>query len=60
MSGPLVHPPLLWIRPAGIHHGFLTASAVAALGSVLALVILPPARSFLPKLRLNPVPMPIH
>ena len=48
------------VGPAGIHHGFLAASAVAALGSVLALIVLPPARSFLPKLRLSPASMPVH
>jgi EmrB/QacA subfamily drug resistance transporter len=44
----------------GIDNAFLAAGAIAALGSVLALIVLPPARSFLPKLRLNPTTMPIH
>jgi EmrB/QacA subfamily drug resistance transporter len=44
----------------GIDNAFLAAAAVAALGSVLSLIVLPPARSFLPKLRLDPTTMPIH
>lgn len=48
------------VGPAGIHHGFLATSAVAALGSVLALIVLPPARTFLPKLRLSPASIPVH
>ncbi|HET7450890.1 MAG TPA: MFS transporter [Gaiellaceae bacterium] len=44
----------------GIDHAFLATGAVAACGSLLASLVLPPARSFLPKLRLSPSPMPIH
>jgi hypothetical protein len=44
----------------GIDHAFLATAAVAGFGSVLASIVLPPARSFLPKLRLNPSAMPIH
>lgn len=44
----------------GIADAFLAAGALAALGTLLALVVLPPARSFLPKLRLAPSSMPIH
>ncbi len=45
---------------AGIADGFLTAGALAAVGSLIALLVLPPASSFLPKLRLLPSSMPIH
>lgn len=45
---------------AGIANGFLTAGVLAAVGSVIALLVLPPASSFLPKLRLLPSSMPIH
>ena len=48
------------VGPAGIDHAFLAAGAVAALGSVLALIVLPPARTFLPRLRLSPATMPVH
>ena len=45
---------------AGIANGFATAGVLAAVGSVIALVVLPPASNFLPKLRLLPSSMPIH
>jgi hypothetical protein len=45
---------------AGIADAFLVAGALAAVGSLIALVVLPPARNFLPKLRLAPNAMPIH
>lgn len=48
------------VGAAGIGDAFLAAAAVAALGSILALIVLPPARTFLPKLRLSPTAMPIH
>jgi EmrB/QacA subfamily drug resistance transporter len=44
----------------GIADAFLVAGALAALGSLLALIVLPSARSFLPRLRLAPSSMPIH
>jgi EmrB/QacA subfamily drug resistance transporter len=44
---------------AGLGDAFLAAGALAAVASVLALVVLPSARSFLPRLRLAPS-MPIH
>jgi EmrB/QacA subfamily drug resistance transporter len=44
----------------GIADAFLAAGALAALGGVLALIVMPSARSFLPKLRLTPSSMPIH
>ena len=44
----------------GIQHAFLATGAVAVFGGALAVIVLPPARSFLPKLRLSPTTMPIH
>jgi EmrB/QacA subfamily drug resistance transporter len=44
----------------GIADAFLAAAALAALGSLIALIVLPSARSFLPRLRLAPASMPIH
>jgi EmrB/QacA subfamily drug resistance transporter len=48
------------ISADGIADAFLAAGAIAAVGSLLALVVLPSARSFLPKLRLAPSSMPTH
>jgi hypothetical protein len=48
------------VGTTGIDNAFLAAGAIAAIGSALALTVLPPARSFLPKLRLSPTTMPIH
>ena len=45
---------------SGIDDAFLIAAHVAAVGSIAALIALPAARVFLPKLRLNPQAMPIH
>jgi EmrB/QacA subfamily drug resistance transporter len=45
---------------AGIAHAFLIAAHVAAAASVLALVLLPAARTFLSMLRLNPQAMAAH
>src|SRR6185312_2559091 len=44
---------------AGIAHAFLIAGCVALIASVAALVLLPAAKTFLPKLRLAPA-MPMH
>lgn len=44
----------------GIDHAYLAIAAIAAFGSVLGSIVLPPARSFLPKLRVSSTPMPIH
>ncbi len=44
----------------GIGHAFIAGVAVTALGSITALVALPQARHFLPRLRLNPSAMPVH
>jgi EmrB/QacA subfamily drug resistance transporter len=45
---------------SGIGHAFLVAALVATLGSLVAIAVLPRAKHFLPKLRLNPQAMPIH
>ena len=45
---------------AGIANAFLIASHIAVVGSIGALIVLPAARVFLPKLRLNPQAMAIH
>jgi EmrB/QacA subfamily drug resistance transporter len=44
----------------GIADAFLAGSALAGVGALLALIVLPSARTFLPKLRLAPSSMPIH
>ena len=44
---------------AGLGHAYLAAGVVAGTAGLLALAILPSARSFLPRLRLAPS-MPIH
>jgi MFS family permease len=48
------------VSATGIGHAFLAAGLLAAVGSILATLVLPPARTFLPKLRLAPSPMPTH
>jgi EmrB/QacA subfamily drug resistance transporter len=48
------------VTPGGIGNAFLAAGGLAFVGSLLALIVLPSARSFLPKLRLAPSSMPIH
>jgi EmrB/QacA subfamily drug resistance transporter len=45
---------------SGISHAFVAAGIVTSLASLTALVVLPQARDFVPKLRLNPSPMPVH
>jgi MFS family permease len=45
---------------AGIAHAFLIAAYVAGAASILAVVLLPAARTFLSMLRLNPQAMPAH
>ena len=45
---------------AGIAHAFLIASYVALGTSVAAIVLLPAAKTFLPKLRLNPQAIAAH
>jgi EmrB/QacA subfamily drug resistance transporter len=45
---------------SGISHAFMAAGLLTCAASLVALVVLPPARSFLPKLALNPHAMPSH
>jgi hypothetical protein len=45
---------------SGIAHAFTAAALLASVASVVALVVLPRARHFVPKLRLNPSAMPSH
>jgi EmrB/QacA subfamily drug resistance transporter len=45
---------------AGIGHAFLIAALVATLAGLVAVTVLPRAQHFLPKLRVNPSPMPVH
>jgi EmrB/QacA subfamily drug resistance transporter len=45
---------------SGIGDAFLAAGGLAVFASLVAVIVLPPARSFLPKLRLAPSSMPIH
>jgi EmrB/QacA subfamily drug resistance transporter len=45
---------------SGIGHAFLIAALVATLASLVAIVVLPRAQHFLPKLRLNAQAMPAH
>jgi EmrB/QacA subfamily drug resistance transporter len=43
-----------------ISHAFVAAGILASLASITAFLVLPHARHFLPKLRLNPSAMPVH
>jgi EmrB/QacA subfamily drug resistance transporter len=45
---------------AGIAHAFLVAAHVAFGAGIAAVVVLPAAKTFLPKLRLNPQPIGAH
>jgi EmrB/QacA subfamily drug resistance transporter len=45
---------------SGIAHAFVAAGVLAGAASLVALVVLPRSRHFLPTLRLNPSTMPIH
>jgi len=45
---------------AGISHAFVAAGVLTSLASLVAFAVLPHARDFVPKLRLNPSAMPIH
>jgi hypothetical protein len=44
----------------GISDAFLVAGGLAVVAALVALIVLPAARGFLPKLRLAPSSMPIH
>ena len=48
------------IAPDGITDAFLAAGVLAGVGALIALTLLPSARTFLPKLRLTPTPMLMH
>jgi EmrB/QacA subfamily drug resistance transporter len=59
--GPGGHAPGEAARLAGgISDAFLAAGGLAVAASLAALIVLPSARTFLPKLRLAPSSMPIH
>ena len=45
---------------AGVAHAFLVAGHVALIGGATATIVLPAAKTFLPKLRLNPQAMAAH
>jgi EmrB/QacA subfamily drug resistance transporter len=45
---------------SGISDAFLAAGGLAIAASLVALIVLPSARAFLPKLRLAPSSMPVH
>jgi len=45
---------------SGIAHAFIAAGLLAAVASLVAVAVLPRARHFVPKMRLNPGPMPSH
>jgi MFS family permease len=45
---------------SGIAHAFVAAGLLTTVASLVALAVLPQARAFLPKLRLNPQAMPTH
>ena len=55
-SGALAGPR----RPPAISHAFMAAGILASLASLVAFAVLPHARDFVPKLRLNPAAMPVH
>jgi EmrB/QacA subfamily drug resistance transporter len=55
-GGSLVGPQ----AASGIAHAFIAAGVLASVASLVALVVLPRARHFVPKLRLSPHPMPSH
>ena len=45
---------------SGIAHAFIAAGLLATVASLVALAVLPRARHFVPKLRLNPSAIPTH
>jgi hypothetical protein len=45
---------------SGIADAFLAAAGLSIGGALVALLVLPPARSFRPKMRLSPSTMPVH
>ena len=55
-SGALAGPQ----AAVGIAHAFVAAGLLASVASLVALAVLPRARHFVPKLKLNPSAMPTH
>ena len=55
-SGAILGPQ----AASGIGSAFLVAALVATLAGLVAIAVLPRAEHFLPKLQLNPHPMPVH
>jgi hypothetical protein len=55
-SGVLAGPQ----AAAGISHAFIAAAVLASVASLVSLAVLPRARHFVAKLRLNPAAMPVH
>ncbi len=55
-SGVLAGPQ----AAAGISHAFIAAAVLASVASLVSLAVLPRARHFVAKLRLNPSAMPVH
>ena len=45
---------------SGIAHAFIAAGLLASVASLVALAVLPRARHFVPKMRLNHTAMPVH
>jgi EmrB/QacA subfamily drug resistance transporter len=45
---------------SAVSHAFIAAGILTSLASVVAFVVLPHARDFVPKLRLNPIAIPVH
>jgi EmrB/QacA subfamily drug resistance transporter len=45
---------------SGISHAFIAAAVLASVAGLVSLAVLPGARHFVAKLRLNPVAMPVH
>jgi MFS family permease len=45
---------------SAIAHAFIAAGVLTTVASVIAFAVLPHARDFVPKLRLNPNAMPVH
>jgi hypothetical protein len=45
---------------SGNADAFLAAAGLSIAGALVALVVLPPARSFLTTMRLSPSTMPVH
>jgi predicted MFS family arabinose efflux permease len=45
---------------SAVSHAFVAAGVLTSLASLVAFIVLPHAREFVPKLRLNPLAMPAH